>query len=161
MLLGISSELSLRFYSYRHTTCHDLKRAGNPAVERGSASPAIDSTVSSHHPSLAWRFKMRTFSHRAHASARFLILRSATTASAFPPRIPVAPTTFSAKSSPREVHERPEVLRGLSPTSKISSPHGGQISPSQATIDAFEGPSRPRLLNDRTGRRDLPPLKVR
>ena len=77
-----------------------------------------------------------------------------------PPRVPPSSTTFSGKASPRETHDRPESLRGLPQISKFASSSQPQSSMSQATMDAFDGPSRPRLLSDRVGRRDLPPLKV-
>jgi hypothetical protein len=94
-----------------------------------------------------------------------------------PPRQPVSPTTFSEKSSPRNVHDRPEQIRGFPPSRKSTT------SPQAATTDgdgpltehgaaghkwtsnvveeeAFDGPSRPRLLYSRQPRRDLPSFGV-
>lgn len=106
---------------------------------------------------------MRPLAPRSLTSVRHLLVRSASTVSDLPPssvRSPVSPTTFSEKASPRNVHERPEAQRGLPPTSKIPRPTEGLPVMNQDAMDAFEGPSRPRLLNDRTGRRELPQMKV-
>ncbi|EIW66621.1 hypothetical protein TREMEDRAFT_74761 [Tremella mesenterica DSM 1558] len=76
------------------------------------------------------------------------------------------PTTFSEKASPRQVHERPENLRGLpssSPPQFWTKP--GQTTkindakPGSMTGEEFGGPSRPRMVYDRP--KDLPKLRSR
>ena len=81
----------------------------------------------------------------------------------------IQPTTFSGKSAPREVHERPEKLRGMGPNSGQfwakpgegagSHSAGGPMKPGPAA-EQFGGPSRPRLVYERPGDRELPRLKV-
>ena len=98
-------------------------------------------------------------------SDRSFLYRLASTAStagllSTPTRAPPSSTTFSGKASPRDSHDPPEYPRGLPQTSKFISSSQPRYPMSQATMDAFDGPSRPRLLSDRVGRRDLPPLKV-
>ncbi|CAD6566435.1 MAG: hypothetical protein TREMPRED_002585 [Tremellales sp. Tagirdzhanova-0007] len=97
-------------------------------------------------------------------SDRSFLYRLASTAStagllSTPTRAPPSSTTFSGKASPRDSHDPPEYPRGLPQTSKFISSSQPRYPMSQATMDAFDGPSRPRLLSDRVGRRDLPPLK--
>lgn len=82
----------------------------------------------------------------------------------------IQPTTFSEKSAPRQVHERPEKLRGMGPSSGQfwakpgegagSNSGGGPGRPGPAA-EQFGGPSRPRLVYDRPGERELPKLKAR
>ncbi|WVQ94637.1 hypothetical protein IAU59_001717 [Kwoniella sp. CBS 9459] len=76
------------------------------------------------------------------------------------------PTIFSEKSSPREVHERPEVQRGMpsSTSQRLRSEAAAKLSGSgsgsvrHAREEAFSGPSRPRLIYERPGDRELPKI---
>lgn len=72
------------------------------------------------------------------------------------PPPPVEPTTFSGKSVPRQVHERPEASRGIPPW----TPSTKTFPRASVESEAFAGPSRPRLMYDRPEERDLPQLKV-
>jgi cytochrome c oxidase assembly factor 1 len=98
-------------------------------------------------------------------------LRSITTTArhASPPRPPVKsdrpqPTVFSNKSAPQQIHDRPEMIRGMPAGSTPSWAKGGGPIPKYVRVekgDDFAGPSKPRLVYERPGERDLPNLKVR
>jgi hypothetical protein len=98
-------------------------------------------------------------------------LRSITTTSrhASPPRPPPKidrpqPTVFSNKSSPQQIHDRPEMIRGMPAGSTPSWAKGGGSVPKYVKTekgDDFAGPSKPRLVYERPGERELPSLKVR
>ncbi|OCF32283.1 hypothetical protein I317_07133 [Kwoniella heveanensis CBS 569] len=85
------------------------------------------------------------------------------------------PTIFSEKASPREVHERPEVQRGMPPAQahRLSKVDGRNVNNDvgggsrvraqmreKGTEEAFRGPSRPRLIYERPGDRELPRIGV-
>ncbi|KAK8861508.1 hypothetical protein IAR55_002329 [Kwoniella newhampshirensis] len=82
-------------------------------------------------------------------------------------KIPVEPTVFADKSSPREVHNRPETIRGMPPLGTRPKVGGEKYTTAAASgearsrEEAFSGPSRPRLVYERPGGRDLPKLKSR
>jgi hypothetical protein len=90
------------------------------------------------------------------------------TSTSTPPRPRIEATTFDGKSSPREVHERPERIRGMPP--KGLGPAWQKAGAAAATTarpsgqkgeeEDFAGPSRPRMYYDRPGERDLPKLNV-
>ncbi|WVR03878.1 hypothetical protein IAU60_000877 [Kwoniella sp. DSM 27419] len=70
------------------------------------------------------------------------------------------PTVFSQKAAPREIHERPEVQRGM-PVGGLkfqSSGHRATARAEGGPEEAFAGPSRPRLIYERPGDRDLPKI---
>ncbi|ORY27474.1 hypothetical protein BCR39DRAFT_227035 [Naematelia encephala] len=105
--------------------------------------------------------------------SRFISRPNSTTP---PPSTPgtgkVEPTTFSERSSPRQVHPRPEAIRGLPPvgtkpawsktTTSTSNPSvSANEGHNAVNAMAFEGPSRPRMLYERVGTRELPNLKNR
>lgn len=79
-----------------------------------------------------------------------------------PPRAPVVPTTFSEKASPKNVHQRPEQIRGFPPMTKKPEWETARSTASSSNADpeAFNGPSRPRLMYERPRRRELPEIKV-
>ncbi|WWD16583.1 hypothetical protein CI109_101011 [Kwoniella shandongensis] len=81
-----------------------------------------------------------------------------------PPKTPVEPTVFADKSSPREVHNRPEIIRGMPPLGskpKVTTSTGEKGFSTKGREEAFSGPSKPRLVYSRPGERDLPKLKSR
>ncbi|WVQ83601.1 hypothetical protein IAT38_005742 [Cryptococcus sp. DSM 104549] len=92
-------------------------------------------------------------------------LRSASTAPP-PPRTPVEPTTFSDKSAPRQVHMRPELIRGMpgAPGGVLGAGPYGTVPRKKSEVprraeggeESFSGPSRPRMMYERPGGRDLP-----
>jgi len=98
-------------------------------------------------------------------------LRTITTTArhASPPRPPIKsdrpqPTVFSNKSAPQQIHDRPEMIRGMPAGSTPSWAKGGGPIPKYVRVekgDDFAGPSKPRLVYERPGERDLPNLKVR
>ncbi|WWC60230.1 uncharacterized protein I303_102796 [Kwoniella dejecticola CBS 10117] len=85
-------------------------------------------------------------------------------------------TVFSSKSSPRTTYDSPETSRGMPPPSAgyqrpqplTSSQAANQLGngpnssrPTPRSMDAeeaFKGPSRPRLIYERPGERDLPKI---
>ena len=82
-----------------------------------------------------------------------------------PPKAEVTPTTFSDKSAPRNVHDRPEQIRGFPPMGSgpkwtKPAPKTDSAESERKEYDAFDGPSRPRLIYARQPRRDLPDFKV-
>jgi len=99
------------------------------------------------------------------------LLRTITTTArhASPPRPPIKsdrpqPTVFSNKSAPQQIHDRPEMIRGMPAGSTPSWAKGGGPIPKYIRVekgDDFAGPSKPRLVYERPGERDLPILKVR
>ncbi|WVF66978.1 hypothetical protein IAT40_001721 [Kwoniella sp. CBS 6097] len=115
----------------------------------------------------------QTLQHRTVPQPHGLIsrIRFASTAPLSQPQVTSAPksqaepTIFSEKSSPRDVHERPEVQRGM-PTSQRSKVDGVNLNGGtrvkqtqtreKGTEEAFSGPSRPRLIYQRPGDRELP-----
>ena len=78
------------------------------------------------------------------------------------PRETLQPTTFSEKSAPKTVHDRPEQIRGFPPTK--SGPQWERSVKSETVAEpseeAFDGPSKPRLVYARRPRRDLPDFTV-
>ena len=104
---------------------------------------------------------MHSLRMRPLLAPRYVNYRMASTSGSNHNSPPVTATTFTDKASPRDVYERPELLRGLPHASAIpSTPTPQARTVDGAVMDAFDGPSRPRLIYERTGRRDLPPLKV-
>ena len=98
-----------------------------------------------------------------------------------PARPPLAPTTFSDKSAPRPVYERPEQIRGMPPNSapSFAKPHvtsatvegaiptpdasaAGEKTVKEVMAESFSGPSRPRMVYPLPPKkpRDLPKLGV-
>jgi hypothetical protein len=81
-----------------------------------------------------------------------------------PPSNRPQPTVFSNKSSPQQIHDRPEMIRGM-PAGKSTPSWAKGGGPIPAYIktergDDFAGPSRPRMVYERPGEKDLPKLKV-
>ncbi|KAK1927482.1 cytochrome oxidase complex assembly protein 1-domain-containing protein [Papiliotrema laurentii] len=104
------------------------------------------------------------------------LVRYNTSAPPPPPRATITPTTFSEKSSPRNVHDRPEQIRGFPPaksgpqwqkTSAASASKPGSatgesgVKRTAPAEEAFDGPSKPRLVYSRGPRRDLPDFSNR
>ncbi|WVO13263.1 hypothetical protein L204_100876 [Cryptococcus depauperatus] len=81
-------------------------------------------------------------------------------ASQSPPPPSQEPTTYSSKALPRQLHEHPEIPRGMPPLSQKKRATSGPMY-RQVEAEAFSGPSKPRLLYERpsAGRRELPKLK--
>lgn len=80
-----------------------------------------------------------------------------------PPADRPKPTVFSAKSSPQQIHNRPEMIRGMPAGSTPSWAKGGGPVPAYTRTergDNFAGPSKPRLVYERPGEKELPKLKV-
>ncbi|KAK4687627.1 cytochrome c oxidase assembly factor 1, partial [Tremellales sp. Uapishka_1] len=84
------------------------------------------------------------------------------TASTSLPKPPPTPTTFSGKSSPQNIHERPEQARGIPPVAKIRTAAGPTLprQTSDGPSENFKGPSKPRLVYERPAERELPKLTI-
>ncbi|WRT65631.1 uncharacterized protein IL334_002576 [Kwoniella shivajii] len=74
-------------------------------------------------------------------------------------RVQAEATTFASKSAPRTIYDSPEASRGMPPPSsgfqrrRVEEP---KIQREGEKGEAFNGPSRPRLIYERPGDRDLP-----
>ncbi|OCF57989.1 hypothetical protein L486_04016 [Kwoniella mangroviensis CBS 10435] len=88
-----------------------------------------------------------------------LSIRHNSTTSTLKPKSTAEPTTFSSKSSPRTTYDSPEASRGMPPPTsgyqrkRVEEP---RFTSSGQGEEAFSGPSRPRLIYERPGDRDLP-----
>ncbi|TYJ59195.1 hypothetical protein B9479_000184 [Cryptococcus floricola] len=84
------------------------------------------------------------------------------------------PEIFSSKATPRETLHRPEAFRGMPSSGRTvnpngafdaNNPHKGKIfmgvdpKSKEEVYEAFNGPSKPRLIYERPGGRDLPKAK--
>ncbi|ODN76735.1 hypothetical protein L202_05354 [Cryptococcus amylolentus CBS 6039] len=84
------------------------------------------------------------------------------------------PEVFSSKATPRETLHRPEAFRGMPSSGRTvnpngafdaNNPHKGKIfmgvdpKNKEEVYEAFDGPSKPRLIYERPGGRDLPKAK--
>ncbi|KIR32620.1 hypothetical protein I352_05047 [Cryptococcus deuterogattii MMRL2647] len=73
------------------------------------------------------------------------------------------PTSFTAKASPRQTLSHPEEIRGMPPLTPRTAVNKGKIdigdSGKKEVFEAFEGPSRPRLIYERPGGRELPKVR--
>jgi len=104
--------------------------------------------------------------HRQPFSLLRLIRLNSTSSTPPPPtsaRAQVQPTSFTEKSAPRNVHDRPEQIRGFPPAKsgpQWQKPVTAGTPQSENGGQAFDGPSRPRLVYARGPRRDLPSFKV-
>jgi len=106
--------------------------------------------------------------HRQPFSLLRLIRLNSTLPPSPPPNTPrgqVRPTSFTEKSAPRNVHDRPEQIRGFPPAKsgpqwQKPTPTGPAATSTGDGGQAFDGPSRPRLVYARGPRRDLPSFKV-
>nr|XP_019012145.1 uncharacterized protein I206_02988 [Kwoniella pini CBS 10737]OCF50926.1 hypothetical protein I206_02988 [Kwoniella pini CBS 10737] len=73
-------------------------------------------------------------------------------------------TVFSSKSNPRTTYDSPETSRGMPPPSSgYQRPFNNQQSKKEGELpknneEAFKGPSRPRLIYERPGDKDLPKI---
>ena len=91
---------------------------------------------------------------------------NSTTSKPLSSRSQVAPTTFSEKASPRNVHDRPEQIRGfpVSPPPRGVKTDGAtpreRPQPTLSREEAFDGPSKPRMMYARQSQRELPDFKV-
>jgi cytochrome c oxidase assembly factor 1 len=89
---------------------------------------------------------------------------NSTTSKPIASRSQVPPTTFSEKASPRNVHDRPEQIRGFPASSpprwakNDGAAPGGR--PTLSREEAFDGPSKPRMMYARQSQRELPDFKV-
>ncbi|KAI9632559.1 cytochrome oxidase complex assembly protein 1-domain-containing protein [Dioszegia hungarica] len=101
-----------------------------------------------------------------------LSLRSVRHASTRPPPPPpspkIEPTIFASKSQPREVHYRPESQRGMpdpsAPRPQWETLHRAGMakrSLEEEGGEAFAGPSKPRVMYERPGGRELPMISSR
>ncbi|ORX33650.1 cytochrome oxidase complex assembly protein 1-domain-containing protein [Kockovaella imperatae] len=91
----------------------------------------------------------RSFVQSQRLLSRGLITPAPCRSFAAHPRKPLESTTFSDKSSPREVYERPETSRGMPPEGAPSFSKRaieGDDSKEMTLEEAFSGPSRPRLV---------------
>lgn len=78
------------------------------------------------------------------------------------------PTSFTAKASPRQTLSHPEELRGMPPHTPRTAVNKGKVDigdrgkgrAEKEVFEAFEGPSRPRLIYERPGGRELPKVRV-
>ncbi|WWC97032.1 hypothetical protein V866_003909 [Kwoniella sp. B9012] len=89
-------------------------------------------------------------------------IRYNSTTSSLKPKSTAEPTTFSSKSSPRTTYDSPEASRGMPPpTSGYQRKRAEEprFSSSGQGEEAFSGPSRPRLIYERPGDRDLPKIR--
>lgn len=87
-----------------------------------------------------------------------------------PPHQP-QPTSFTAKASPRQTLSHPEEIRGMPPLSPRDAVNKGKADTvtvgergkgrdGKEVFEAFEGPSKPRLIYERPGGRELPKVRV-
>lgn len=78
-----------------------------------------------------------------------------------PPRPPLEPTVFDGKASPREIHLRPNPMRGMPPSQRKPGSEKPRQIPKKLEEESqsFTGPSRPRAVYTRPSR-ELPRMKV-
>ncbi|KAL0252386.1 hypothetical protein I308_101777 [Cryptococcus tetragattii IND107] len=98
---------------------------------------------------------------------RSLALRHLSTRPPPAPAHQPAATSFTAKASPRQTLSHPEELRGMPPLAPRTAVNKGKIDVGERgkgrdgkeVFEAFEGPSRPRLIYERPGGRELPKVR--
>ncbi|KAE8539711.1 hypothetical protein D1P53_003647 [Cryptococcus gattii VGV] len=96
-----------------------------------------------------------------------ITLRHLSTRPPPPPAHQPPPTSFTAKASPRQTLSHPEELRGMPPLTPRTAVNKGKIDigergkgrDEKEVFEAFEGPSRPRLIYERPGGRELPKVR--
>ncbi|KIR55406.1 hypothetical protein I315_01994 [Cryptococcus gattii Ru294] len=98
---------------------------------------------------------------------RSITLRHLSTRPPPPPAPQPPPTSFTAKASPRQTLAHPEELRGMPPRTPRTAANKGNVNVGERgkgrdgkeVFEAFEGPSRPRLIYERPGGKELPKVR--
>ncbi|WWC87809.1 uncharacterized protein L201_002701 [Kwoniella dendrophila CBS 6074] len=112
-----------------------------------------------------------SFPSRISPISLLVRLNSTNTTTTAKPQTQSEPTVFSSKSHPRTTYDSPETSRGMPPptsgfqrkttTTFTKSKEGESSSASKDKEEAFSGPSRPRLIYERPGDRDLPKITTK
>ncbi|OWZ50948.1 hypothetical protein C361_06206 [Cryptococcus neoformans Tu259-1] len=102
------------------------------------------------------------------AATRAALRRLSTRPPPPPPAHQPQPTSFTAKASPRQTLAHPEEIRGMPPLNPRTVVNKGKIGVAgergkgrdeKEVFEAFEGPSKPRLIYERPGGRELPKVR--
>lgn len=103
------------------------------------------------------------------AATRAAVRRLSTRPPPPPPAHQPQPTSFTAKASPRQTLAHPEEIRGMPPLNPRTVVNKGKVGVAgergkgrdeKEVFEAFEGPSKPRLIYERPGGRELPKVRV-
>ncbi|OXG12110.1 hypothetical protein C366_05834 [Cryptococcus neoformans Tu401-1] len=102
------------------------------------------------------------------AATRAAVRRLSTRPPPPPPAYQPQPTSFTAKASPRQTLAHPEEIRGMPPLNPRTVVNKGKVGVAgergkgrgeKEVFEAFEGPSKPRLIYERPGGRELPKVR--
>ncbi|OXC70276.1 hypothetical protein AYX13_01186 [Cryptococcus neoformans] len=102
------------------------------------------------------------------AATRTALRRLSTRPPPPPPAHQPQPTSFTAKASPRQTLAHPEEIRGMPPLNPRTVANKGKVGVAgergkgrdeKEVFEAFEGPSKPRLIYERPGGRELPKVR--